>query len=121
MNKKKISSLIAICVLTVIAIFGLILVKNYNPEDETVISNPEKETNIIFIIFVGGITYTEIEGIRYLNRKYDEESKQKKRKKTQFIILTTGILNSKKIFGSLGKDINSVLSIKQFYEQVKEK
>lgn len=35
MNKKKISSLIAICVLTVIAIFGLILVKNYNPEDET--------------------------------------------------------------------------------------
>jgi hypothetical protein len=30
-------------------------------------------------------------------------------------------LNSKKIFGSLGKDINSVLSIKQFYEQIKEK
>ena len=93
----------------------------YNPDDETVISNPKKETNIIFIIFVGGITYTEIEGIRYLNRKYDEEYKQGKRKKTQFIILTTGILNSKKIFGSLGKNIHSTLSIKQFYEQNKEK
>ena len=93
----------------------------YNPDDETVISNPEKDTNIIFIIFVGGITYTEIEGIRYLNRKYDEENKQGKRKKTQFIILTTGILNSKKIFGTLGKNIHSVLSIKSFYEQVKDK
>ena len=84
-------------------------------------SNPEKDANIIFIIFVGGITYTEIEGIRYLNRKYDEENKQGKRKKIQFIILTTGILNSKKIFGTLGKNIHSVLSIKQFYEQVKDK
>ena len=67
------------------------------PEDESVINNPTNEKNIIFIVFVGGITYTEIEGIRFLNRKYNEEYKNKKRKKrTQFIILTTGILNRKK-------------------------
>ena len=90
---------------------------NY-PIDESVFSNPTKDKNIIFIVFVGGVTYTEIEGIRFLNRKYNEEYKNKKRKKrTQFIILTTGILNSKKIFGNLGKDIHSSLNMKQFYEQ----
>ena len=88
------------------------------PEDESTISNPTAEKNIIFIVFVGGITYTEIEGVRYLNRKFNEEYKNKKRKKrTQFIILTTGILNCKKIFGNLGKDIHSSLTMKQFYEQ----
>ena len=92
-------------------------ITNY-PSDESVISNPNKDKNIIFIVFVGGITYTEIEGIRYLNRKFSEEYKNKKRKKrTQFIILTTGILNVKKIFGNLGKDIHSSLTMKQFYEQ----
>ena len=90
------------------------------PEDESVISNPEKNKNIIFIIFIGGITYTEIEGIRYLNRKFNEENKNGKRKKTQFIILTTGILNAKKVFGNLGKDVHSTLSVKQFYEQTKK-
>lgn len=87
------------------------------PSNETFISNPVKNKNIIFIIFVGGITYTEIEGIRFLNRKFNEEYKDGKRKKTQFMILTTGILNSKKIFGSLGKNIHSNFTLKQFYEQ----
>ena len=41
-------------------------------------------------------------------------------KKTQFIILTTGIVNSKKVFGNLGKNIHSTLTIKQFYEQTKK-
>ena len=92
-------------------------ITNY-PSDESVISNPNKDKNIIFIVFVGGVTYTEIEGIRYLNRKFSEEYKNKKRKKrTQFIILTTGILNVKKIFGNLGKDIHTSLTMKQFYEQ----
>ena len=88
------------------------------PENESVISNPEKNKNIIFIIFIGGITYAEIEGIRFLNRKFNEENKNGKRKKTQFIILTTGIVNAKKVFGNLGKDVHSTLSIKAFYEQV---
>ena len=90
---------------------------NY-PADESIISNPEKDKNIIFIIFVGGVTYTEIEGIRFLNRKFNEEYKNKKRKKNiQFIILTTGILNSKQLFGNLGKDIHSSLTMKKFYEE----
>ena len=88
------------------------------PPDESVISNPTNDKNIIFIVFVGGVTYTEIEGIRFLNRKYNEEYKNKKRKKrTQFIILTTGILNSKKIFGNLGKDVHSSVTMNQFFEQ----
>ena len=92
-------------------------ITNY-PPDESVICNPSKDNNIIFIVFVGGITYTEIEGIRYLNRKFNDDYQNKKRKKkTQFIILTTGILSVKKIFGNLGKDIHSSLTMKQFYEQ----
>ena len=50
------------------------------PSNETFISNPVKNKNIIFIIFVGGITYTEIEGIRFLNRKFNEEYKDGKRR-----------------------------------------
>ena len=88
------------------------------PEDESEIKNPQKEKNIIFLIFIGGITYTEIEGIRFLNRKFNEENINGKRKKTQFIILTTGILNSEKIFSSLNKDSYSSFTIKKFYEEL---
>ena len=91
------------------------------PASESVITHPSNDKNIIFIVFVGGVTYTEIEGIRYLNRKFSEEYKKKKRKKRiQFIILTTGILNSRKIFGNLGKDIHLSLTMKYFYEQIQK-
>ena len=87
------------------------------PNDETEISNPTKDNNIIFIVFVGGVTYAEIEGIRFLNRKFKEEYINKKRKKkTQFIILTTAILSCKKIFKILDKDDHSSLTMKQFFE-----
>ena len=79
------------------------------PSDETVISRPKKDKNIMFIIFIGGVTYTEIEAIRFLNRKFNEDNLKGKNKKIQFIILTTGILNSKKIIENLGKDINFVI------------
>ena len=87
------------------------------PEDESEIKNPKKEKNIIFLIFIGGITYSEIEGIRFLNRKFNEEHKNGKRKKIQLIILTTGILNSQKIFSNLNKDTHSSFTIKKFYEE----
>jgi hypothetical protein len=87
------------------------------PEDESVISNPINDKNIMLIVFVGGVTYTEIEAIRVLNRKFNEEHLKGKRKKTQFIILTTSILNSKKILDNLGKELHSVLNMKMFYEQ----
>ena len=88
------------------------------PEDESVISNPVNDKNIMLIVFVGGVTYTEIEAIRVLNRKFNEESLKGKRKKTQFIILTTSILNSKKILNNLGKEVHSLLNMKMFYEQM---
>jgi hypothetical protein len=90
------------------------------PQDETVISNPKNNKNIMFIIFIGGVTYTEIEAIRFLNRKFNEESLKGKRKKTQFIILTTSILNSRRILENLGKDPHSIFNMKMFYEQNKK-
>ena len=43
----------------------------------------KKDRNIMFIIFVGGVTYTEIEAIRFLNRKFNEESLKGKRKENK--------------------------------------
>jgi hypothetical protein len=91
------------------------------PSDETVISKPKKDKNIMFIVFIGGVTYTEIEAIRYLNRKFNEDNIKGKNKKIQFIILTTGILNSKKILENLGKEVNSLFNMRTFYEQIKKK
>ena len=71
----------------------------------------------MLIVFIGGVTYTEIEAIRVLNRVFKDEYLKGKRKKTQFIILTTSILNSKKILNNLGKEVHSVLNMKMFYEQ----
>ena len=91
------------------------------PEKENFIKEPEKDENIIVIIFLGGITYTEIEGIRYLNRKFNEEYINKKRdKKMQFIIITTGILNTKKIFGNFGNKESPSFTMKQFRDCLKK-
>ena len=94
------------------------------PIDETEISKPTKEVNTIFVVFVGGVTYSEIEGIRFLNRKFKEaydKSKNTKATRTQLIIVTNGILSTKKVFSSLGKKLESTYSMKQFQEQVKKK
>ena len=93
------------------------------PMDESEIVKPKKEVNTIFIVFIGGVTYTEIAGIRYLNRKFKEaydKSSNKKPTRKQIIIITTGILNSKKIFLNLGKDFKSIYSMKQFYENTQK-
>ena len=90
------------------------------PFDETEITKPSKEVNTIFLVFIGGVTYTEIEGVRFLNRKFKEafeKSTSKKPTRTQLIIVTTGILSTKRIFNNLGKQFKSVYSMKQFYEQ----
>ena len=93
------------------------------PMDESEIVKPKKEVNTIFIVFIGGVTYTEIAGIRYLNRKFKEaydKSSSKKPTRKQLIIITTGILNSKKLFLNLGKDFKSIYSMKQFYENTQK-
>ena len=86
---------------------------------------------IFLVIFIGGITYGELSAINYLNKKM---------KNTKIIVLTTGMINYKKIFNSLRKgkyqympddpiDINgnsidnkksfkNVLSFAEVYEQI---
>lgn len=90
------------------------------PLDESEISKPNKEVNTIFLVFIGGVTYTEIAGIRFLNRKFKEafeKSTSKKPTRMQLIIITTGIISSKKLFNNLGKTFKNSYSMKQFYEQ----
>ena len=53
-------------------------------------NNPQ----IILVVYIGGITYGELSAIRYLNSKM---------KNKKIIILTTGMINYKKIFNSLRK------------------
>ena len=90
------------------------------PVNESEISKPSKEVNTIFLVFVGGVTYTEIQGVRFLNRKFKEaydKSTSKKPSRTQLIIVTTEILSTKKIFLNLGKEFRNDYSMKKFYEE----
>ena len=94
------------------------------PMDESEIANPTKEVNTIFVVFVGGVTYAEIQGIRFLNRKFKEaydKSSDKKPTRTQLIIVTTCILSSKKIFLNLGKEFRNDYTMKKFCEQSTKK
>ena len=94
------------------------------PLDESEIAKPTKEVNTIFLVFVGGVTYAEIQGIRFLNRKFKEaydKSTNKKPTRIQLIIVTTGILNAKKIFLNLGKEFRNDYTMKKFCEQTTKK
>ena len=62
------------------------------PSDETDIFSTSVDKQFILLVFIGGITYGELAAIRYLNKKNINK---------KFIVITTGIINSKKIFNSL--------------------
>ena len=58
---------------------------------------PTKNVNYILLVFTGGITYSEIEAIRYLN-KCPEYSKYK------FLIITTNIISGRSLFDEIKED-----------------
>ena len=62
------------------------------PLDESEIKNENNEKKYFLAVFIGGITYGELGAIRYLN---------KTNKNKKIIILTTSMINSKKIFNAL--------------------
>ena len=63
------------------------------PKDEKeIIDNNNKERKFILLVFIGGITYGELGAIRYLNNHLGDK---------KFIVLTTSMINTKKIFNSL--------------------
>ena len=64
------------------------------PSDETDIFSTSVDKQFILLVFIGGITYGELAAIRLLN---------KKNRNKKFIVLTTGMINTKKIFDSLKK------------------
>ena len=62
------------------------------PPEETEIISPKNENQFILLVFIGGITYGELAGVRYLNKKLRNK---------KFIILTTNMINRKKLVNSL--------------------
>ena len=64
------------------------------PTDESDIFGNKMEKQFILVVFIGGMTYGELASIRLMN---------KKNRNKKFIVITTGIINSKKIFESLKK------------------
>jgi hypothetical protein len=64
------------------------------PPDESEITSTKSEKQFILLIFIGGITYGELAGIRYLNRKLRNK---------KFIVITTSMINTKKIFDQMKK------------------
>jgi molybdate-binding protein len=75
------------------------------------ISEGKKDKNFIFVVFLGGITYAEIQGIRFLNLKHKEY---------KFIILTTEVISSKKFFAGLDPDFGSPFKMKDYYEEIRK-
>ena len=61
------------------------------PPNEDQVINPNGDNNFILLVFIGGITYSEIEAIRFLN-KSEEFNKYK------FLIITTNVINAKSFF-----------------------
>ena len=101
---------------------NLIPGKTSIPFNEKEVANPTENINTIFVVFLGGITYAEIEGIRYLNRKYKEiydKSNDENKTRKQFIIITTQILNSKKLYDILGINFKKNYTIKKFCKDIK--
>ena len=92
------------------------------PDEENEIISQKTEKQFILLVFIGGITYGELAGIRYLNKKIRNK---------KFIILTTNIINTKKMFDSLKQrkytyvpidpndKSNYVLTFKEAYNQSK--
>ena len=69
----------------------------YFPSDEKQVMFPPKNINFILLVYIGGITYSEIEAIRFLNTS-PEFSKYK------FLIITTNIINGKTMFNEIKDD-----------------
>ena len=85
------------------------------PENEKDILNC-KDKSFILLVFIGGITYSEIAAIRYLNKEL---------KFIKFIILTTHIITTKRFFDNVNTfslDIKEQMTLKEFYEmKIKKK
>ena len=64
------------------------------PQDESEIISTKGDKQFILLIFIGGITYGELAGVRYLNSKLRNK---------KFIIITTNMINSKKLFDQMKK------------------
>lgn len=64
----------------------------FYPKDESEVVKESNEIKYFLLVFIGGITYGELSAIRYLNKKF---------KNKKFMILTTGMINYKKIFNTL--------------------
>ena len=94
------------------------------PSDESEMLKPNKKNNTIFVVFIGGVTYTEIEGIRYLNIKLKqifEKNKEQNNSGLQLIIVTDEIINNKKIFDGFGMNFEQKYSYKKCYLDLKTK
>ena len=67
------------------------------PPDEKHVMFPKNNVNYILLVYTGGITYSEIEAVRYLNTSPDYS-------KYKFLIITTNIINGKDFFNEIRDD-----------------
>ena len=96
------------------------VLKNYGcefifPEDEKPVIEPQADNNVILLVFIGGITYSEIAAIRYLNNT-------EKFNKRKFLIITTNVISGKNFFDSIKSDnIELAVDMSGKIEQQKER
>ena len=68
----------------------------YFPENEKPIIESTYENNFILLVFIGGITYSELAAIRYFNSK--------KNTKYKFLVITTKVINGNSFFDDIKSD-----------------
>lgn len=96
------------------------VLKNYGcefvfPEDEKPITEPQSDNNVILLVFIGGITYSEIAAIRYLNTCESY-------KKYKFLIITTNVISGKSFFDGIKSDnIELAVDMSDHIEMPKER
>ena len=74
------------------------------------LKDKKPDKNFVFVVFIGGVTYAEIEGIRFLNKTMND---------TKIIIVTTHIISPKNLFDSSNKNaVNDNFTIKLFNETI---
>lgn len=84
------------------------------PDNEKPVIDPQLDNNVILLVFIGGITYSEIAAIRYMN-------KSPKYSKYKFLIITTNVISGKTFFESIKSDeIELALDIDEQKPKVRE-
>ena len=76
------------------------------PQDDSQIFENKNEKKFILLVFIGGLTYGELAAIRFMNKIYNDK---------KFIVVTSNMINNRKLMNSLRQGIYSYIAEDEAY------